>query len=235
MSSKEQTEIQEGIANIPQASLEELVEQIDDASARRLTDLLHKRELQTLDNSLTPLPTFASEEFQCFDDRPNAKVTEHVKQVRKRRYVAFIYYYRNVELTDDQVIQFIKLYEPTLSYTQAVRELSKVKHVMGNMPRVRKELVRYQVIEMHKRAFQKAEEAGDVKGMTAASNGIAMAANLDKDDPEIPWEEMISPAWEPVNDLTALGEGFEDKENLEDKIEKFKKKYGDAEDAEVVE
>ena len=223
------------ITHVTPELLRQFLETLDANGLAELQKQLHEFTMGELQNKLTPLPDFASEEFKIFDDRKNAQYSPKVAEIRKRRYVAFVYLYSHLDETDDQVIQFIRRCNPKLSYHQAIKDLYKVKNVIGDMPKVRKELIRHQVIEMHKFAYQRAKAECDIKAMVAAANGMALAANLDKDDPEIPWEEIIPPTFEPTSDLSALGEGFEHKENLEDDIERIKRKYGaDVEEAKVV-
>jgi hypothetical protein len=234
-SNNDKAEIKENIFDlISPKDLDRLVNNLSEEDFNRLSRFVLKRNQVAFNGKIDPLPDFGNNEFKVFDERKEiSKITDKVLEIRKRRYVAFVYYYSHIDQTDDQIIEFIKLCNPKLSYVQAAVDLNAIKNVIGNMPRVRKELIRYQVIELQKRAYQHAESLGNVDAMVAAANGIGKAANLDKDDPEIPWDEMLPPSFEPVNDLEALGEGFEKHQSVERDIERMRKKYGEIEDAKI--
>lgn len=214
--------------------LSNLIEALPDQQVKLLSDLVRRREMGMIEKKIDPLPDMAHNEFRIFDDTEKDKVTDKVLDIRRRRYLTFIYYYSNFDRTDDQMIDFIKLHSPELSNIQAARDLNKIKSILANMTKIRRELIRYQVIEMHKRAYQVADKNNDPAGMAAAANGITKAAQLDKDLLEIEWDKMIAPSFEPTDNLEALGEGFGKTVNLEAEIARMKKKYDDIEDAEVL-
>ena len=219
--------LQEYIAEVG-IDIEEFVNCLSDDQVQHFSDLIFRRESNRIEKKVTPLPDLAHDEFKVFDDKPAKKVTEKALEIRRRRYVAFVYYYSNFDRTDDQMIEFIRnVITPKQSYVQAARDLNKIKSVMNNQSRIRRELLRFQVIEMQKHAYQVAKSQGDAAGMTRASDGITKAAQLDKDITEIPWEEMVQPAFEPTSDLQALGEGFEEKtqSEIDAEIMKLRKRY----------
>ena len=231
-SQKETVEITQIIQDIFDQGIDikEFVNALDDSDIELFSKAIFDRQTEKINSKIDPLPELANNEFKVFDDRAVEKVTDKVIEIRKRRYVAFIYYYANFNRTDDQVVEFIRHCNPGLSYVQAVRDLTSIKNFMNNSVRVRRELIRYQVIQIHLRAAQIAEARNDAIGMAAAANGMTKAAQLDKDITEIPWEQLNPPLLEPTDNLEALGEGFEKRTNIEAEIAKMKKKYGDVED-----
>ena len=226
----------EEIKPVNVTELKTLVDGLNDSELNELSSFITRKLNQDFGKKIAILPNLANNEYKVFDERDVvSKITPKVLEIRKRRYMAFVYLYANPYRTDDQVIEYIRILEPALSYVQAARDLNAVKNVMGNSVRTQKELIRYQVIEMLKNSYHKAEMEGYIDGMISASNGITNAANLKHDTIEIPWDQMITPSWEPVNNLEALGDGFEHKESLEKDIERLKKKYGsNIEDAEII-
>lgn len=212
------------------------IESLEISEQSSIYEYLRRKEAETLGIKLATMPDIANAEYSVFDDRKVDKVTPKVLDIRKRRYILFVHYYSNIDRSDDEMINFIQLSNPILSYVQAVRDLNNVKLVIGNMPRARKELHRYAVIEMQKKAYKKAMDAGNIDAMVAAANGYGRAANLEKDDADgINWDEINPPNFEPTHDIQALGEGWVPKENIESDIERLKKKFmtDDIEDAKL--
>jgi hypothetical protein len=200
-----------------------------------VNDIIQERLQTDYAARLAKFPDLANAEFSVFDNRKIDKVTDKVMDIRRRRYIAFVHYYSHPDRTDDQMIQFIQLSNFDISYIEAMRDLSSIKLVIGNMPRARKELIRYQVSEMHKKAYQKALENNNEMGMTTAAANFAKANNLDKDDMEIPWDQMIPPAFEPTDDISVIGRLRLPEKELDAKIDKLKARYDpDITDAEEV-
>lgn len=197
-------------------------------------DILKEKLESDHANRMAKMPDLINPEFSVFDNRKVDKISDKVLQIRQRRYVAFVYYYSHPDRTDDQMIQFIQMANPQLSYIEALRDLSNIKLVIGNMPRARKDLIRWQVIEMHKKAYQKALENNNDLGMTTAANNIAKAAGLDKEDPEIPWDEINPPNFEPTADITVIDPDRKPKspKEIDEQIAKLKSRYLQIEDVE---
>jgi hypothetical protein len=197
-------------------------------------DILKEKLESDHANRMAKMPDLINPEFAVFDNRKVDKISEKVLHIRQRRYVAFVYYYSHPDRTDDQMIQFIQMANPQLSYIEALRDLSNIKLVIGNMPRARKDLIRWQVIEMHKKAYQKALENNNDLGMTTAANNIAKAAGLDKEDPEIPWDEINPPNFEPTADITVIDPDRKPKspKEIDEQIAKLKSRYLQIEDVE---
>lgn len=190
--------------------------------------LLYERLKDELDPEINvkmaKIPELSSMKYNVFDDREVKNVTKKVLDIRHRRYILFVHMQSNPALTDNQLIDYIINYKPHLSYDTAARDVANVKSVVGNFDRASKELYRKQVIDMHKKAYQKAYENNNEMGMVAATNGITRAANLEKEDPDqFRWDLLNPPNFEPVHDITAVG--LERKPNIEKRIKQMIKKY----------
>lgn len=190
--------------------------------------LLYERLKDELDPNvnvkMAKMPELSSMKYNVFDDREVKNVSQKVLDIRHRRYILFVHMQSNPALTDQQLIDYIIGYKPNLSYDTAARDVSNVKSVVGNFDRASKELYRKQVIDMHKKAYQKAYENNNEMGMVSAANGITRAANLEKEDPDqFRWDLINPPNFEPVHDITAVG--LERKPNIEKRIKQMMKKY----------
>jgi hypothetical protein len=199
------------------------LEACSEAEQREVYDYLRKKELENIQGKIVKMPDIANDEFKIFDDRKIDKPSTKVIDIRKRRYALFCYYYAHPSLTDEQMVSFILIVHPDMSYVQAVRDLNKVKMVMGNMPRARKELIRFQVIEMFKRNHQRAEALDYVDGMNAATTGIGRFSNLDKESTEINWDDMTPPDMEPTDEIKTLNPKL--KKYTDAERDKLRKKY----------
>jgi hypothetical protein len=85
--------------------------------------------------------------------------------------------------------------------------------------------MRFQVIEMFKHNYQKAEADCNIEGMNAAASGIARFTNLDKEDLETSWDELVPPDMEPSNDVKVLNENL--KHYSDSEREQIRRKYLD--------
>lgn len=176
---------------------------------------------------LAKMPDLANAEFSVFDNRKVEKISDKVIDIRRRRYIGFVYYYSHPDRTDDQMISFIQLSNPDLSYIEAIRDLSSIKLVIGNMPRARRDLIRYQEIEMHKRAYQKAIEKDNEMAMTVAARNMGKAAG--DDNLQIPWDEIIPPKLEITSDITVVDPTRKVKtpKEIDEQLARLKSKYLD--------
>jgi len=199
--------------------------------------ILHDVVKEKLDSDhairLAKIPDLANPEFSVFDNRKIDKISPKVIDIRRRRYVSFVYYYSHPDRTDDQMISFIQMTNPDMSYIEAIRDLSCIKLVIGNMPKARRDLIRYQEIEMHKRAYQKAIEKDNEMAMTIAARNMGKAAG--DDNLEIPWDEAIPPQLEPSSDISIINPERKVKtpKEIDAQITKMRVKYlDDVEDIE---
>ena len=211
--------------------LKEIIDSYSDVEQKELFDYLRQRELNNINTKIGNLPDFGMPQYAIFDDRTVQEVTTHVIEKRKRRYTLFCHSYSHPYQTDDQLVDFLKLIEPGRSFSSAIRDVNRVKFAIGNMPKASKQLIKWQVTEMLKRAYQKAEALDNPDAMAAAANAIGRANNVNSNDDEIPWDDMITPNFEPTNDIKALSENI--KPFSDEDISKMRKKYSLVEDARI--
>jgi hypothetical protein len=163
-------------------------------------------------------------------DPISEEISEHEKQMIVRYRDVYTYWLENPLSSDSQIRDYIiSNYE--ISKTQAYRDITGIKLLLGNVREAGKEWHRYRVNYMLEKAAQMAIN-GDTKEATAIAK-VAMALiknnKLDIDEgEELPYDEIIPPSFEPVSDPTTIG--LKPIENLKDKIAKLKEKFiGDIE------
>lgn len=111
----------------------------------------------------------------------------------------------------------------SVSLSQAYRDIYDAELFFGKISTATKEWARYTFIENIKKAITMADEAGDYMGIIAGSDKLAKYMRLDKEDPQaIPYEEIVPPTIEYINDPGLLGVKVEDPEAL---VARIKKKY----------
>jgi len=150
--------------------------------------------------------------------------SEHELAVKKMYEDVFTKWLGDPALDDSHIIALLQN-EHGRSQTQAYRDVSIIKRVLGNVQNAAKEWHRYTVIKMLKDAYQKAKENGKLKEMIMAADKLGKYTKLDKEElDEIPWDQIIPPSFEPSADPKLIGI----KENIEDieaKKERLRKKY----------
>lgn len=128
----------------------------------------------------------------------------------------------DVELRDLLMNEF------EISNTQAYRDISNVRILLGNVKNAGKEWIRYLVNETLKKAIEDAKGMGKsgIKLMILASDKLGKYNRLDKEDSvEIPWDDIVPQSIEPTTDPTVLG--IKALENKEEAIRKMYEKYRD--------
>lgn len=110
-----------------------------------------------------------------------------------------------------------------VSLSQAYRDFDVVKTYFGNIKLTSKDLMRYIVEEMCKRAYEKAETEGNAMAMVAAANGIIKVRRLDQEDKELDPDDLHIPNFEATVDPTVIGlQPIKDKAA---KVAKYREKY----------
>lgn len=132
----------------------------------------------------------------------------------------------NPSMSDNEMVRYIEcgfggVVNP-VSKTQAYRDLGLIMRIVGNIQPTSKEWYRHMVIEMCKKAYAIAEQNNDAKGMAAAADKIGKYTKCDKDEEKMNFDEMLPPSFEPSDDVTLLGDGFEAMANLEEERRKFR-------------
>lgn len=118
-----------------------------------------------------------------------------------------------------------------ISQSQAYRDLSTIKVLVGNVKNAAKDFQRYRASEMILKGFElarTAESATEVKqamAMIRAGEALVKVHKLDKDELEnFKWDEIIPMELEPTTDISVIGrKRIPDLQALKDKL---RRKYG---------
>ncbi len=124
----------------------------------------------------------------------------------------------------DRDVVYYMINQYGTSQRQAYNNISTIKSVLGNVRNAAKEWHRYTVIKMLKEAFKLAKDNNRYKEMIMAADKLGKYTKLDKDEiEEIPWDQILPPAWEPTADPSVLNISIP--ENLNEHKEKLRRKY----------
>lgn len=134
-------------------------------------------------------------------------------------------YLRDADIVNFCVNQF------GISQSQAYRDLSTIKILVGNVKNAAKDFQRYRASEMILKGFElarTAESATEVKqalAMIRAGEALVKVHKLDKDELEnFKWDEIIPIELEPTTDVSVIGrKRTPDLQALKDKL---RRKYG---------
>lgn len=133
-------------------------------------------------------------------------------------------------LRDNQLIAYLKEFF-RISESQAYKDLSRIKSLIGNITHAGKEFQRHRATEMILKGYEMAAQADshlEVKqamAMIRAGEALGKVHLLDKNDLEkIPWEDIIPLELEPTTDVSVIGRKRID--NLEELQRKLRLKYG---------
>lgn len=157
-------------------------------------------------------------------------LTEAEMRIRNRLVLCMGLKMENPLISDTELVDFLTTgcagNCTPVSQSQAYRDLAALSRIAGNIQLAAKNWYRYMVIQACQKGIAIAMERGDVKGIAACAAVITKAKQLDKEDTEINWEEIIPPAFEPTDDITLL-ENVEvlDKEELEIRRKELRKLY----------
>ena len=175
-------------------------------------------------------------QVSLFSDDSSAleKLSEHDLVIRKRFMAAFTVWLENPTYTDKQLVNFL-MREFSIETSQAYRDISKLRVMLGNVRNAGKEWHRYTIIEMCKETYNMAKKKGDPKAMSMATDKLGKYTRCDQlEAEEMPWGSIIPPDLETSTDPTILG--FVADPEAEKKRLKMRKKYSrDIEDAVLVE
>jgi len=154
----------------------------------------------------------------------------HDMEIRTRYMSAFTIWNENPTYTDKQIANHLML-TYKIKKSQAYRDISSLRIMLGNVRNSGKEWHRFTVIQMAKNAYALAEKQHDAKAMAVAAGVLGKYTRLDQLEAEdLPWDSIIPPNFEPSPDVSILG--FKVDPNAEKKREKLRKKYmQDIEDA----
>jgi hypothetical protein len=156
--------------------------------------------------------------FRNPDDLP-VQFSEHELEVKKMYETVFARLLEDPDMEDKLVINTLRN-EFDRSLTQAYRDLTNIKTVLGNVSNAKKEWHLYTVIKMCKEAYALAKDEGKIKEMIMAADKLGKYTKLDKDDLEdIDWDAIIPPSFEPSPDPSLLNIP-----NIPDNLNEYKRK-----------
>ena len=108
--------------------------------------------------------------------------------------------------------------------TQARSDLRLVKTLIGDLQQSTKNYHRYRVVEMLRRAYDKAAAVGDARSMVAAADKIGKYTNLDKEDDHDMRYDLIKPqSFRFTDDPSVIG--IEPLPGFREKIKEVKSRY----------
>ena len=150
----------------------------------------------------------------------------------KRYNAAFTIWLDKPTKPEIEIVKYL-IKEHGISRSLAYRDIKNIKYLLGNVTNAQKEWQRYKLIFMVDEAYEMARKKGDVQAMAMIIDKFGKYTQLDKEDArDMPWEEIIPQLFEPTDDPTVLG--LKQVPNLQEKINKLKKKYLDMIDIEDV-
>ncbi|MDR2065436.1 MAG: hypothetical protein LBP85_07000 [Prevotellaceae bacterium] len=158
-------------------------------------------------------------------DSVTESVGEHEQQMIVRYRDAYTYWLENPLSSDSEIRDYL-MSNYKISKSQSYRDIINIKLLLGNVREAGKEWHRHRVNFLLEKAAKMALE-GQTKEATAISK-VAMALiknnklNIDEGE-ELPYDEIVPPAFEPVSDPAAIG--LKPVEDLREKITKLKEKY----------
>lgn len=152
------------------------------------------------------------------------------QEVVQRYRAAFTKWLSDPSLRDYEMISYLKV-TFGISDTQAYRDLSRIKSLIGNVQNAGKEFQRHRATEMILKGYALAAEADshlEVKqamAMIRAAEALVRVHKLDKEEMErIPWEDIIPLDLEPTTDISVIGRRRID--NIGELQQKLRSKYG---------
>ncbi|MDR0754187.1 MAG: hypothetical protein LBF04_02240 [Prevotellaceae bacterium] len=152
-------------------------------------------------------------------------ITKHEQQMIIRYRDAYTVWLENPLFSDLEIRDYL-MSNYDISKSQSYRDIINIKLLLGNVREAGKEWHRHRVNYLLEKAAKMALD-GQTKEATAISKvAIALIKNnkLDiEEGEEIPYDEIVPPAFEPVSDPQTIG--LKPIENLQDRIAKLKEKY----------
>lgn len=168
-----------------------------------------------------------------FKDAKESDLTSREYQQLIRYRDAFTQSLDNPTIRDTELRDYL-MSNYNISESQAYRDLTNIRILLGNVRNASKEWIRYMVVEGLKKQYNKADTAGKTKDAIAALQALAKYNRLDKDDvDELPFDKVIPVDWETTTDVTVLG--VKPIENKEEEIKRIFRKYADDIDIEDIE
>jgi hypothetical protein len=159
-----------------------------------------------------------------FDPLP-ADASEHERAMILRYRDAYTHWLDNPLKSDVDIRDYL-INNHKIEKSQAYRDLTNIKLLLGNVRNAGKEWHRHRVNVLLEKAA-----AAAIEGRTAEATALSKVATafiknnkLDVEDGEqLPFDEIIPPAFEPTTDPAAIG--LKPLPNLRQRIEDLKQKY----------
>lgn len=166
-----------------------------------------------------------------FDDKSDLPIHFDVDEqnmiIRYRE--AYVYWVDKPYKSDRDMIDHLMEHHE-ISESQAYRDLSRIKILLGNVKSASKEFQRHTANHMIREGFKLAIDAASAlevkqaEAMIRAGQALVKVNKLDKDEAEnIPWENIIPLNLEPSTDVSVIGR--KPIANLEAIQAKLRKKY----------
>lgn len=123
-----------------------------------------------------------------------------------------------------------------VSIAQAYYDIELAEAMLGDIKNASRQYMLFLVTEGAKKAFAKAEENNDGKGMAAAMNVIAKYHRLDQpESQDFPHDKIVPPSWVVTSDIKVLRPDY-NKNAADQRLRVLKKTAPDLiEDAQIVE
>jgi len=112
-----------------------------------------------------------------------------------------------------------------ISQTTAYHDIASVKRLVGNIKMASKDWYRHLIVESAKKGIEIAITAKDPAGIAANIDKIGKYTRCDKEDEDIDRNSWQPPVFEPTDDVTLIGDGFKEIDNLEEERKSFRSKF----------
>ena len=151
-------------------------------------------------------------------------LTPKEQEIQSRYKAIFTLWLNKPEMRESEIVKWVKK-SYNLGDTSALRDVTNVKLILGNVRNASKEWQRYMVIDMLKRAFEIAKAQKDPKAMAIAADKLGKYTKLDQDEGEpMPWDQIIPPTFEPTGNIEVLDASLVDSD-IEEKRAKLRAKF----------
>lgn len=172
---------------------------------------------------LTVIEKIEKNLFRPKDELP-VPLTVDEQQILERYQKVYTLWHEKPDFRDRQIIDYM-INDLGISQTQAYRDLTNIKYLLGNVAACSKEWMRYTVVQMCKEAYQKAKADNNFVAMVLAADKIGKYTKLDQNEEEgIDWSTLPDLDFEPTGDITFLDPNMLDPK-IEEKRRALRQKY----------
>lgn len=154
-------------------------------------------------------------------------LTKDEKEIKDRYMLYVTKMLEDPLISDSSMVTYI-MEIAGIQKSQAYKDLSNVRSIVGNIKNANKEWYRFMVVEGLKKSYQRAVEAENVIAEIMALDKLGKYTKLDKDEEEpMPWDQLIPPDFELSDDVRVLDEKLFDPK-IDERREKMRSKYNRA-------